>query len=219
MKEIFARLGILLLAGTAAIIPLSANAAQSYEDVITVATVNFPTTWGDKAANLETMEKYITEAAKKGTNLILFPEQALTGYDSGGDEKMHWINAETIPGPTTEEIAKLSGKYDMWVVFGMPERDPTTSAVYNSVAIVGPDGTTISYRKINTALDEPLWCEHGSKPVVFETEWGPVGVGICYDNYAFPGIVRYSASRGARIHLNSTAAGVPDMGSLNSLTF
>jgi Carbon-nitrogen hydrolase. len=47
----------------------------------------------------------------------------------------------------------------MWIIFGMPEIDPTTSTVYNSVAIVSPDGTAIPYRKINTALDEPLWSE------------------------------------------------------------
>jgi len=182
-------------------------------------TVNFSPCWGDKPANIESMERYIAEAAENDVDMLLFPEQALTGYDSGGDEKMHWMGAETIPGPATEKMAKLADKYNMWIIFGMPEIDPTTSTVYNSVAIVSPDGTAIPYRKINTALDEPLWSEHGSDPVVFDTEWGPVGVGICYDTYAFPGIARYAASKGARLYLNSTAFGLPDMGPLNGIMF
>lgn len=223
IKKFFACIGILLVIMMITTDFLPVNAAvssnQTYKDEITVATVNFPSCWGDKSANIQTMERYIAEAAKNDVDMVLFPEQALTGYDSGGDEKMHKLNAETIPGPTTEKIAKLANKYNMWIIFGMPEIDPATSLVYNSVAIVGPDGSTISYRKINTALDEPLWCEHGNEPVVFDTEWGPVGIGICYDSYAFPGIARYAASKGARLYLNSTAAGVPDMGPLNDIIF
>jgi predicted amidohydrolase len=40
---------------------------------------------------------------------------------------------------------------------------------------------------------------------MFDTKWGPVSVGICYDTYNFPELMRYYASKGSRLYLNPTA--------------
>ena len=70
--------------------------------------------------------------------MLIFPETALTGYDvEPGDmpaeERMHRRLAETIPGNATDRVCELTKKYDMYVIFGMAERDADDSTkVYNA---------------------------------------------------------------------------------------
>ena len=51
------------------------------KDIMKVSTVAFNAKWGDKEANLNRMAGYIEAAAAEGSNLIVFPEMGLTGYD------------------------------------------------------------------------------------------------------------------------------------------
>ena len=188
------------------------------ESSIKVAATSFKSSWGDKEANLASMERYIHDAALQGVELILFPEQALTGYDSDGKGNMHTTLAETVPGPSTLRLAELSAMHNIWIVLGVPEKDASTSIVYNSAAVIRPDGKMLAYKKINTVLDEPLWAEQGSEHLVFGSPWGPIGIGICMDNYVFPEFVRFSKEHGAKIHLNPTAfPGAPIMPALNPM--
>ena len=174
---------------------------------IRVSVVNFQPVWGDKDTNLEKIFGYIEKA--EDTNLIVFPETALTGYDNEDvpkSEKMHLKIAETIPGPTTDRVLAFAEKYNMIVVFGMIERDKDNpSTLYNSVAVVQPEGNVLSYRKIHLPGDEGSWATPGTKPLVFDTKWGTIGISICYDTYYFPELIRYSRGIGARLHLNCTA--------------
>ena len=183
-----------------------ALAASPAKETITVSVVNFHAIWGDKSANLEKMKNFIPQAAEKGTNLLVFPETALTGYEVVDDwGSMQRKEAEPIPGPSTLEIAKLAKKHNMYIVFGMPERDSLNpSVIYNSAAIITPQGGIDSYRKIHPYLPENKWCAKGSRPVTFETPWGLVGVGICYDTYYFPELARIYAIKGAFLYLNPT---------------
>src|SRR3989304_2474102 len=52
-----------------------------YEDTVTIACINFQTSWGDKAANLAKMKEIVGRAAQQGCNIIVFPELALSGYE------------------------------------------------------------------------------------------------------------------------------------------
>lgn len=176
------------------------------EDILTIACVNFRTAWGNKANNLKRIKGFIRVAAKRGADIILFPETALTGYDVEPEGKMHRINAETIPGPSTDEIATLTRKYNIYVIFGMPEKDKTNPClIYNSAAIIGPTGVIGSYAKIHAASDENRWCKKGEEPMLLDTVWGVIGIGICYDAFMFPELPRYYAARGARLFLHPTA--------------
>lgn len=180
------------------------------KQIMKVAVVNFHPAWGDKAMNMQKIEDYIELAAAEGVNLIVFPEMALTGYDviAGVDkaDSMQMREAELIPGPSTKRIAKLTEEHRMYAVFGMPERDPEDAqTLYNSVAILGPEGVIGSYRKMHCYGDENLWATKGSEPGLFDTPWGPVSVSICYDTYNYPELMRYGRAMGARLHVNATA--------------
>ena len=181
------------------------------KDILTLAVVNFAPVWGDKDNNLKRICEYTEAAALRGAQMVLFPETALTGYDiEPGDldreERMHRRLAETIPGPATDAVCALTRKYGIYAAFGMAERDAGDPArVYNAAAVCGPDGLIGSCRKIHLPFAESLWADSGEKPFLFETPWGPVGIGICYDVYCFPEVTRYARAMGARLFLNCTA--------------
>ena len=177
---------------------------------IHIGVVNFETIWGDKESNLASILKYCEEAGARGVDLLVFPETALTGYQNEQHadrrDKMQVRLAETIPGPSTETLSEYAKNFGMYIILGMPERDPADAAtVYNAAAILYPDGRIEAYRKIHLPGDEADWCVRGKDPVLIETPWGPVGIGICYDTYVFPELLRYYRSKGARLYLNVTA--------------
>ena len=63
-------------------IPPSAHSAIHYIPVrdIRVATVQFQHAPGDKAYNLGRVRHFVTDAARRGVEIIAFPEMCLTGY-------------------------------------------------------------------------------------------------------------------------------------------
>lgn len=142
-----------------------------YDKVVTVAAANFAAVPGNKAATLAKMEANIREAASQGVDLIAFPEEALIGVEAcevcrGGAPHCakHDALAETVPGPSTERIAELARELDIYVVFGLAERDPERSDVlYNAAAVVGPEGIQGTYRKLH--LGSLPWVSEG---VTFE---------------------------------------------------
>ena len=186
---------------------LGINFAQDQpKDILTIASVNFHAVWGDKQSNLERIKGFIEAAAKRGADMIVFPETALTGYDWDKNPGMHKENAETVPGPSTNEIAELTKKYGVYALFGLVEEDKDNpDTIYNSVAVSGPEGLIGSYQKMHLPFTENYWATHGDKPFMFDTPWGLVGVGICYDSYLFAELPRYYAALGARIYINATA--------------
>ena len=180
-------------------------------DIITVAVVNFRTIRGENQKNLEKMMGYARAASKQGADLVVFPEMALTGFDDEKDvprpEKMQTLCAETIPGPSAGQMAELAKSLGIYVVFGMPERDgDDPEIVYNAAAIAMPDGGLLSHRKAHICPPETNWASKGDGAMVFETKWGPIGLGICYEVYRYPELIRYARAKGARLFLNCTAA-------------
>ncbi len=180
------------------------------KDIITVSCVTLNAAWGKKEININRIKGYVEAAAKKGSDIIVFPEMALTGYDDEGEkakpDKMQTLQAELIPGPSTLDLAELVKAKHMYCVMGMPERDPEDpSTIYNALAVISPDGTIKSYRKMQLPPPEPNWATRGDKPFILDTEWGPIGISICYDSYSFPEMMRYYGAKGCRMHINSTA--------------
>lgn len=179
------------------------------KDVMNVAVVSYEPSWGDKEKNIRRMGGFAECAAKRGADLVLFPETALIGYDIDfaheGDERMHHRLAEPIPGPATEALGKVAKECGIYIVFGLSERGDD-GLVYNAAAVVGPAGDLVtSYRKMHLPALEPTWAARGDEPCIFETPWGKIGLSICYDTYAFTEIGRYYRASGCRLHLNPCA--------------
>lgn len=92
----------------------------------------------------------------------------------------------------------------MWVIYGTSEKIPgDTDHAYNSAFAISPKGQVSAYQKI--APVEGDWATPGSTPVILQTEWGMMGLSICYDTYAQPEIERYYAAQGVSLLINPTA--------------
>ena len=49
------------------------------KDIMNIAVMNFKVWTGDKETNLAHIEEYTVAAAKRGADLVLFPEMCLMG--------------------------------------------------------------------------------------------------------------------------------------------
>ncbi len=189
----------------------------SYEKIVTVGAANFASVAGDKEASLAKIEANVREAAAQGINIIAFPEEALIGFgqcpvcQSGVSPcAYHHDLAETVPGPATERIAELARELDLYVIFGLAERDSSDPTVlYNAVAVVGPDRIQGTYRKLHLGslpwVSEGVTYQPGNSLPIFETRFGPIGVIICYDFWFNPELTRLLALKGARLIFNCCA--------------
>jgi predicted amidohydrolase len=164
--------------------------------------------------NLVRIQHLSEEAIVRGAQLTVFPECATSGYGFA-DLASAYAVAETIPGPATESLAGLCLQHRMaaggpYVVIGLLERPPLErpllertddpATVYNSAALVGPEGLVGVYRKAHLPL---LGVDRFTTPgntgfLVWETEIGRVGMIICYD-LRFPEAMRVLALSGADI--------------------
>jgi predicted amidohydrolase len=191
---------------------------QAFERNITVGCVNFAPVWGDKKATLAKIEANVHEAAAQGVDLLIFPEESLTGASScqacrveGQACDDHLALAETVPGPATEQVAGLAKELGVYVVFGLPERDPDDhDLLYNAAAVIGPEGILGTYRKIHLGsvpwVTEGITFRPGDRLPVFPTRFGPIGVQICYDFWFNPELCRILALKGARLLVNCCAS-------------
>lgn len=179
------------------------------QNMITIATVNMKVKPADKAYNSGKMLSFAEEASRQGADMILFPEMCLTGYDYYIDPEQPMERkiamAEPIDGDIVLAAAEISKKYGNYIVFGAAELCSETGKLFNSAFVTGPEGVVGCYRKIHPFADENIWCEKGDTPFLFDTPWGPVGIGICYDTYQFPELMRHYVYKGARLYLNPTA--------------
>ena len=175
-----------------------------------IGVVNFPTVWGDKEANIETMKDYIDEAYAEGVKILVFPEMCVTGYCSSSDPDSVIYQtavdlAESKDGPTADTFSEISDDYDMWIIYGATETIPGDDEhAYNSAFACSPDGEVTAYQKITPV--EGSWCTPGETPVLLDAgEYGLMGLSICYDTYATPELGRYYAAKGANILIKPTA--------------
>ena len=160
-----------------------------------ISAVQTDVTLGDKAANLRQLIQTLAAEAQLGSRLIVFPECLLTGYCfESRDEAMQ--HAETIPGPSVQEIAEACRELNVFTVFGMLER--CESDLFNVAVAVGPDGIVGTYRKTHLPfLGVDRFTTPGTQPYeVLELDGLRLGMLICYDG-GFPEPVRALALAGA----------------------
>lgn len=144
------------------------------------------------------MEEYADKARKQEAELIIFPEFSLTGYTL--KDKVYEL-AESIPGPSTEKIAKIAKENNLYIIFGAPELSEKAQAIlYNTAVLVGPEGYIGKYRKMHlpnhSVFEEKRYFRPGHKTGVYKTNLGKIGLIICYDIF-FPEITRLIRLEGA----------------------
>lgn len=167
-----------------------------------ITCVQFHGVLMNKRENIKKMEEWVrtTKKEKPNTDLIIFPELCLTGYAC---EDGYYEMAETFPeGESILEIGKIAKENHVAIIFGFVEKDKTKGAkvLYNTAAFLSNTGEAIgSYRKVHLVDGvETKWFTHGDEYKVFDTDFGKIGIMICWDS-AFPEVARILALKGAEI--------------------
>lgn len=152
--------------------------------------------WFDTRATVDKATNLISEAARNGARLIVFPECWLPCYpywaldftDRRGFNEI-WANflwnSVEVPGPETEALGKASKEADAYLVMGISERDRYyPGRMYNSILYMNPRGEVLGvHRKIVNTVQERLFHTAGdggdNLKTVFDTELGRIGGSIC----------------------------------------
>lgn len=152
---------------------------------ISVACVQFAPETNQKEKNLEKMIKWIHTICRehKKMDFILFPELILNGYDATKSEYQNM--AESVDeGEAVDAIRALAKEYHVYISYGYAEKEK--EILYNSMIMLGRNGEIVqNYRKIHPFFEEKKWCMAGDEWKIAETDFGKVGMMICYDT-SFP---------------------------------
>jgi predicted amidohydrolase len=159
----------------------------------------------DKEQNLSAAERLIDEAVGGGAKLVALPEH----FSCGGLAQIQRESAEPIPGPTVERLREKAGSAGIYLVAGsLAERVPDSDRVFNTSVLINPRGEiAAAYRKIHLfdaelndqpAVRESDFFQAGDSIVAARTDYGTVGLTVCYD-LRFPEVYRALAVGGAEI--------------------
>lgn len=144
-----------------------------------VGVVQFKAIRGDPARSRAELLA-LARAAGVGTDLLVLPEMAVTGYVFPDRAAVAAV-AESPTGPTSEALGAVARERGTWLVAGFPERDG--DRLYNSAMVLDREGRlAFVYRKTLLYEVDVPWAEPGdSGYATFDTGAGTFGVGICMD--------------------------------------
>jgi predicted amidohydrolase len=134
----------------------------------------------------------------------LLNEGRTVTYDS------YAATAEPIPGPSTARLGEVARRHHMYLVAGLIERDGP--ALYNTAVLIDRSGAVQGkYHKIYLPREEiEGGLTPGSTCPVFDTDFGRIGLMICWDaEYIEP--ARALGYQGAEIILVPAAGGYLDL--------
>jgi len=151
----------------------------------------------DKKENIATARKAVAEAAAQGGQLVVLPEIWNGPYAASSFPKY----AEPIPAtaaelsaeanPSTFMLAQVAKQHKVWLIGGsISERSPD-GKIYNTCLVFNSEGEIVAkHRKVHLfdinipgriTFKESETLSPGDNCTTFDSPWGKVGVGICYD--------------------------------------
>ncbi len=187
---------------------------------IHVAVVQAAPVVFDVARTLDKLGDLAADAARRGAQLVLFPEGFVSAYPKGlgfgarlgmrsaeGREefRVYYDSAIAVPGPATEAIGTMAREHGLHLVVGVIERDGGT--LYCTALFFGPDGRLLGkHRKLMpTALERLVWGQgDGSTLTVVDTALGKIGAVICWENY-MPLLRMAMYAKGVQLYCAPTA--------------
>ncbi|MDX1524046.1 MAG: carbon-nitrogen family hydrolase, partial [Anaerolineae bacterium] len=133
---------------------------------------------GDIAANLEKAAAWTAEAARRGSDMIVFPELWTTGCD--------WDNVQALAeqqDETVSRVAELAKTNNIWINGSMLTLDDNAKPTNTSILFDPHGEATGVYRKIHLfgVMGEDQYLAPGQELVTVETPWGQSGLSVCYD--------------------------------------
>ena len=131
--------------------------------------------------NIAKAEHHISQAAKGGAELVVLPEMFNVGLSV--DEELMKLG-EPLGGNTVYWLKDQAAKNHIFITTSFYEK--YEGHYYNTMVMVGYDGSLQLYRKRNPTVQERLvWkrCDEPG-PGIFETPFGRIGGAICFDSFS-----------------------------------
>jgi len=158
----------------------------------------------DKDRNLNLVDKFIGNAVKDGSKVVVLPEM----FNCCGHTKVMVEEAEDIPGRTINFLSDKARTHRIYIVCGSVFEKARNSMVHNTSVIVGPSGEILAkYSKIHlfdVDIKDKIRYKESENVVaghrLVTANMGDVGVGlsICYD-LRFCELFRSLALNGAKV--------------------
>lgn len=185
----------------------SANGKAWIHDVSLSATSPIEPRWVKVACtqgktDLESCTKALEIVGKADVDIVL-----LTEYMRGG------LLPEPVPGPSSELMSTMARKYGMYVAGGIVRKVDQPDRLFNTALLYDCQGKLAGmYDKIHPYSPEnnEQGITPGTSAPVFKTDFGKVGIVICYDIW-FPDVCQLLALKGAEIILFPNAGHQPEV--------
>ena len=165
----------------------------------------------DREQNVERAKEFVVQAAKNGAQVILLPELFEGLYFCKDMDEKYFSWARELEGhPVITQFSEIAREYGVVVLVSYFEK--AGENYFNSLVALNTDGSVMqNYRKTHIpdgpGYEEKFYFANGdSGYVVYETEFGKIGVGICWDQW-FPEVARSLTLMGADIIFYPTAIG------------
>lgn len=150
----------------------------------TAATLQFCPKHLNVQANVLRAFRLIDDAVEKADrdeqkiNLVVLPELSFSGALFSSEEAE--ICSEEIPGKTTDLFARKAQEKDLFIVFGMAERDEL--GLYNSSVLIGPNKVLGKYRAVHLNSRDKVWASSGDGGfAAFDLPFARIGMLLGHD--------------------------------------
>jgi len=144
-----------------------------------VAAIQFKPKLMSVFENMQTAQQMSFEAAAKGASVVVLPELCLSGYALENKYEASECS-QTKNGYQTEAFLSIAKRFNAHIIFGYIEL--FEGNLYNSAAIIGPNGLVGNCQKHNLWGSDNLWAtaSESMHPVII-TPAGRTGILICRD--------------------------------------
>ena len=169
---------------------------------IKVAAIQMPTVT-DKMQNVRTAGIYLEKIKDEKPDFVILPEMFCCPYQTQNFP----VYAEEEGGPVWQQLSEYANQYGIYLIGGsMPEKD-AEGKVYNTSYVFDRQGKQIGkHRKVHLfdidikggqTFKESDTLTAGDHDTVFDTEFGKMGVMLCFD-IRFPELARMMVNDGAK---------------------
>lgn len=159
---------------------------------IRIAVVQFEIAPLDRAKNLKRIEAFVQRAAKKQAQVVVFPEDCVTGSIFGDVSRLDAVQANRT---AFQELAK---KYTIDIVTGS-SMEKQADGNFNTSYYVNREGEVLgTYRKNHLYPSERAFLSPGTEAPVFQTTYGKAAIVICWD-MLFPEIFARLKTQGVEV--------------------
>lgn len=170
---------------------------------IKIAAIQMSTV-ADKMENVRTVKAYLEKIKDENPDFVILPEMFCCPYQTENFP----IYAEKEGGPVWQQLSGYAKQYGIYLIGGsMPEKDAEGN-VYNTSYVFDREGKQIGkHRKVHLfdidvkggqTFKESDTLTAGDSDTVFDTEFGKIGVMLCFD-IRFPELSRMMVNDGAKV--------------------